>query len=152
MTLMTDVAIGTAIVAYIEPHAGQAARVQPLVRARPLLRGRDGGPGHVRGRALGRDARVQGGAPAGRDWFGDPARGSYLTTVLAAAGDARRVGRRGSPVQYAATPPERLFAGRDHLHTAVYGFDWELRAGNAPPAATALDHRFVGRGRDRGDR
>ena len=45
---------------------------------------------------------------------------------------------------YAATPPERLFAGREHLHTAVYGYDWDLRAANAPPPATALDHGFSG--------
>ena len=122
--------IGTAVVAYIEPHAGAGARVQPLVRARPLLRGGDG-----RARALFAGARwvatraCKARAAAGATWFGDPARGSYLATVLGArrhAGGMGRVGRRADGA--AATPPDRLFAGRDHMHTGVYRFVQDVPA------------------------
>jgi hypothetical protein len=35
---------------------------------------------------------------------------------------------------------DRMFAGRDHLHTAVYRFTGEARTGDGVSAATALDH------------
>jgi hypothetical protein len=39
---------------------------------------------------------------------------------------------------------DRVFAGRDHLHTAVYGFVCEVRAADGSSAATALDRPFGG--------
>ena len=37
-----------------------------------------------------------------------------------------------------------MFAGRDHVHTAVYRYCCEVRADDAPSAAVALDHGFAG--------
>ena len=37
-----------------------------------------------------------------------------------------------------------MFAGRDHVHTAVYRFVCEVRADEGPSAAVALDHGFAG--------
>jgi hypothetical protein len=39
---------------------------------------------------------------------------------------------------------DRMFAGRDHLHTAVYRFRSEHRVAGGVSAATALDHPFAG--------
>jgi hypothetical protein len=37
-----------------------------------------------------------------------------------------------------------MFAGRDHLHTAVYEFGWDVRAASGAPAFLALDRRYPG--------
>jgi hypothetical protein len=42
------------------------------------------------------------------------------------------------------TNPDRMFAGRDHVHTAVYRFVAEVREDGGPSAATALDRPFDG--------
>ena len=78
-------------------------------------------------------------------WFGDPTRGSFLTTVWVLEGcqpewDAW-VGRQMDDLR---AQPDRMFAGRDHLRTAVYRFEHELRTGTGVSAATALDHPFAG--------
>ena len=68
--------------------------------------------------------------PPGATWFGDPARGSFLTTVWVLDGFQAGVGRVGRPARWrrCAREPDRMFAGRDHLHTAVYRFASEVRA------------------------
>ncbi|MDQ1533850.1 MAG: hypothetical protein QOF28_1611, partial [Actinomycetota bacterium] len=38
----------------------------------------------------------------------------------------------------------RMFAGRDHLHTAVYGYAREVGIAEAPSAPMVLDRRFPG--------
>ena len=43
-----------------------------------------------------------------------------------------------------AAEGDRMFAGRDHLHTAAYHFVSEARADGGSSAATALDHPFAG--------
>ena len=89
--------------------------------------------------------------PPGR-LFGDPARGSYLATVWllpGMQGEWDDVGRRDA---YAATPPERLFAGREHLHTAVYGYDWDVARRRRAAARDRARPRLRGRDRDRDDR
>jgi hypothetical protein len=75
--------------------------------------------------------------------FGDPARGSYLATYWLLP-DAQATWDEWVQATYASMPPERLFSGRDHVHTAVYRYLWELRTEDAPPPATALDHGFDG--------
>ncbi|MCU1428025.1 MAG: hypothetical protein JWL83_2025, partial [Actinomycetia bacterium] len=42
------------------------------------------------------------------------------------------------------TAQDRLFPGRDHLHTAVYRYEFEERAEGGPFAALALDRDFAG--------
>ena len=66
--------------------------------------------------------------PPGATWFGDPARGSFLTTVWLLDGSQAGVGRVGRAARWrrCATQADRMFAGRDHLHTAVYRFAGEV--------------------------
>ena len=84
--------------------------------------------------------------PPGATWFGDPARGSFLTTVWLLDGTQAGVGRvgRAPDGDACAREADRMFAGRDHLHTAVYRFVGEARADGGVSAATALDHPFGG--------
>ena len=141
---MTDpVTIGSAVVAHIEPAAGEAAAFNVWYERDRLLRRRHGRTGHVRGRVLGRDPVPEDARLPGR-LFGDPARGSYLADLLAAAGVASSMGRLGGAACTPATPPSASSRAREHLHTAVYDCDWDLRGGGAPAPATALDHGFAG--------
>jgi hypothetical protein len=140
---VTDpVTIGSAVVAYIEPAAGEAAAFNAWYERDHFYAAAMAGPGMYAGarwvatRAC-KDARLPGRI------FGDPARGSYLATYWLLPGMQGEWDDWAARA-YAATPPERLFAGREHLHTAVYAYDWDRRAGNAPPPATALDHGFQG--------
>ena len=90
---MTEpVTVGTAVVAYIEPHAAQGARVQRAgtsattsTRPRWPVRGCTPAP------AGSRRARARPCAPSGT-LFGDPARGSYLATYWLLPGIAKRNG------------------------------------------------------------
>ncbi len=140
---MTDpVTIGSAVVAYIEPAAGEAAAFNAWYERDHFYAAAMAGPGMYAGarwvatRAC-KDARLPG------RLFGDPARGSYLATYWLLTG-MQEEWDDWAVRAYAATPPERLFAGREHMHTAVYGCDWDVRADGAPPPATALDHGFAG--------
>ena len=118
---VTEVGIGTAIVAYIEPHAGRGAGVQSLVRARPHVRGDHGGSGCVLGRPLGRDPRVQGVATAAVR-TGSAIRRAGRSSPRSGCSTARNpsgttwVTRQMAELR---TQADRMFAGRDHLHTAV---------------------------------
>ena len=83
--------------------------------------------------------------PPGATWFGDPARArssrpSGCSTGTQPEWDAW-VARQMEALR---AEGDRMFAGRDHLHTAVYRFAGEARAGAGISAATALDHPFRG--------
>src|SRR5262249_51249730 len=83
--------------------------------------------------------------PQDATWFGDPARGSYLTTVWLLDDTQEEwdawVRRQMDKLR---GEPDRMFAGRDHLQTGVYRYVNEWRAGPLVSAATAIDHGFGG--------
>jgi hypothetical protein len=141
---VTDVAIGTAIVAYIEPHPGQAQAFNRWYERDHMYAATTGGPGAFSGARWIATRACKAARPAGATWFGDPARGSFLTTVWLLDGSQSEwdawVGRQMEGLRAQA---DRMFAGRDHVHTAVYRFTSEARAGGVS-AATALDHPFGG--------
>jgi hypothetical protein len=136
------VAVGTAVVAYIEPHEGQARAFNAWYERDHFYAAAMAGPGMYAGARWVATRACKAVRPS-TTLFGDPARGSYLATywVLPGAQEAWDEWARGV---YASMPPERLFAGRDHVHTAVYRYLWEIRTEDAPPPATALDHGFDG--------
>ena len=82
-------------------------------------------------------------APPENALFGDPARGSFLATYWVLPG-MQAAWDEWAAAEYAKTPADRLFAARDHIHTAMYRFRWDARTEDAPPPATALDHGFAG--------
>jgi hypothetical protein len=137
------VGIGTAIVSYIEPHAGAAREFNRWYERDHFPAAVMAGPGAYSGarfvatRAC-KETRL------GNGLFGDPRRGSYLSVAwllpdTQAAWDAWVPGQ-----MEALVAAGRMFAGRDHLHTAVYQERWAHRAPDAPPAASTLDHRYPG--------
>jgi hypothetical protein len=136
------VAIGTAVVAYIEPHAGLARDFNRWYERDHFYAAAMAGPGMYAGARWIATRECKAVRPAAT-LFGDPARGSYLATSWVLPG------RQGAwdewaAAAYARTPPERLFAGRDHIHTSVYRYLWDAHTEDAPPPATALDHGFAG--------
>jgi hypothetical protein len=136
------IAIGTAVVAYIEPHAGAARAFNRWYERDHFYSAAMAGPGMFAGARWVATRECKAARPDA-NLFGDPARGSYLATYWVLPG-MQSTWDEWVAREYAATPPERLFAGRDHLHTAVYRSVWDARTEDAPAPATALDHGFAG--------
>jgi hypothetical protein len=140
---VTDpVAIGTAVVAYIEPHTGAAREFNRWYERDHFYAAAMAGPGMYAGARWVATRECKEVRPA-NDLFGDPARGSYLATYWLLPGTQAGWDEWVAET-YAAMPPARLFAARDHVHTAVYRYHSETRTEDAPPPATALDHGFAG--------
>jgi hypothetical protein len=142
---MTEVAIGTAIIAYIEPHEGQAKAFNRWYERDHMYAATTAGPGAFSGARWVATRACKAVRPPAATWFGDPARGSFLTTVWILDGSQPEwdswVARQMEELRAQA---HRMFAGRDHLHTAVYRFRGEHRVRDGVAAATALDHPFPG--------
>jgi hypothetical protein len=142
---VTDVPIGTAIVAYIEPHAGRARAFNRWYERDHMYAATTAGPGAFSGARWVATRACKAVRPAGATWFGDPTCGSFLTTVWVLDGaQPEWDGWVGQQMEKLRAEPDRMFAGRDHLHTSVYRFAHELRADDGVSAATALDHPHAG--------
>jgi hypothetical protein len=140
---VTDaVTIGSAVIAYIEPHEGLAREFNAWYERDHFYAAAMAGPGMYAGArwVATRDCKER--RPPGV-LFGDPSIGSYLATYWVMPGRQQEWDEWAAR-EYQATPPERLFAGRDHIHTGVYDFAWDVRHDDAPPPATALDRGFAG--------
>jgi len=143
---VTDrVEIGTAIVAYIEPHAGLARDFNRWYERDHFYTAAMAGPGAFAGGRWVATRACKARRPAGATLFGDPARGSYLATYWLLPGlHAEWEAWTVQQVQTLAAGG-RMFAGRDHLHTAAYRFDRETLADDAGVnSALALDRGFGG--------
>ena len=130
--------IGTAIVSYIEPHPGVAREFNRWYERDHFPAAVLAGPGAFSGARFVatrecKRARVDG------ELFGDPHAGSYLSVAWLLPG-TQAAWDGWVPDQMNALVAEgRMFAGRDHLHTAVYEHAWNVAAAGAPPAALALE-------------
>jgi len=142
---VTDVRVGTAVIAYIEPHEGQAQAFNRWYERDHMYAATTAGPGAFAGARWVATRACKGVRPPNATWFGDPARGSYLTTVwlLEDTQDEWEawVTRQMETLRDA---PGRMFAGRDHIQTGVYRFLQEWREGAGVSAATAIDHPHAG--------
>jgi hypothetical protein len=138
-----DVGIGTAIVSYIEPHAGAAREFNRWYERDHFPAAVMAGPGAYSGSrwVATRECKA---VRADADLFGDPDIGSYLSIAWllpdAQAGWDEWVGGQVERLQ----SEDRMFAGRDHLHTAVYEYGWEARVADGPPSSMALDRGYPG--------
>ena len=141
---MSDVLIGTAIVAYIEPHAGQAREFNRWYERDHFYAATTAGPGAFAGARWVATRACKAVRPPGATWFGDPARGSFLTTVWLLDGAQLDWDEWVARQMERLRAQDRMFPWRDHIHTAVYRYCCEVRADDAPAAAVALDHGFAG--------
>ena len=137
------VRIGTAIVSYIEPHAGVAREFNRWYERDHFPAAVLAGPGAYSGARFVatrecKDARVAG------SLFGDPALGSYLSIAWLLPGAQAGWDAWVATQMETLAVEGRMFAGRDHLHTAVYEYLWDAAAADAPPASLALERRYPG--------
>lgn len=141
---MSDVRIGTAVVAYIEPHEGEAREFNRWYERDHFYAATTAGPGAFAGARWVATRACKAVRPAGATWFGDPARGSFLTTVWLLDDTQPEWDAWVARQMDVLRAEDRMFAGRDHVHTAVYRASCEVRADDGPSAAVALDHGFAG--------
>jgi hypothetical protein len=142
---VTEVAVGTAVIAYIEPHEGQGRAFNRWYERDHFYAATTAGPGAFAGARWVATRACKAVRPTDATWFGDPARGSYLTIVWLLDGtqaewDAWVAGQ----MDRLRTEPDRMFPGRDHLQTGVYRFARECRAPAGVSVATAIDHPYEG--------
>jgi hypothetical protein len=141
---VSDVSIGTAIVALIEPHEGQARDFNRWYERDHFYAATTAGPGAFAGARWVATRACKAVRPANATWFGDAARGSFLTTVWLLDGKQAEWDGWVSNEMETLRAQDRMFAGRDHIQTGVYRYCCEVRAEDAPSAAVALDHGFAG--------
>jgi hypothetical protein len=140
MTRQYGVAVGTAIVSYIEPHPGEAAAFNRWYERDHFPAAVKAGPGVFAARRFVATRACKARRPAGR-LLGDPARGSYLAVAWVLPG------KQGEWDAWVAAEMEtiaaegRLFPGRDHVHTAVYRF---VEQSGPVDAIVALDRDCPG--------
>ena len=135
------VEIGTAIVSYIEPHAGQEVAFNRWYERDHFPATVKAGPGVFSAARFVATRDCKAVRPAAGRLFGDPKRGSYLGVAWVLPGKQTEwdewVGREMETI----AAQGRLFAGRDHVHTAVY----RCVAQSGPVDATvALECGFPG--------
>ena len=143
---MTEVGVGTAIVAYIEPHAGQAQAFNRWYERDHFYAATTGGPGAFSGARWVATRACKAVRPPAATWFGDPARGSYLTTVWLLE-DAQDEWEAWVTRQMETAPGSTRTACSPAATTsrrACTGSFGEARAGAGVSAATALDHPHAG--------
>jgi hypothetical protein len=157
------VRIGTAIVSYLQPHAGAELEFNRWYERDHFPAAVLAGPGAFSGarfvatRAC-KDARLgveprggpgsgvvaPTGSASGGQLFGDPRAGSYLSIAWLLPG-AQAPWDAWVPGQMQQLIAEdRMFAGRDHVHTAVYEHVWDAGSLDAPPASLALERGYAG--------
>jgi hypothetical protein len=134
------VEIGTAIVSYIEPHPGQAVGFNRWYERDHFPATVKAGPGVFAGARFVATAACKELRPEGT-LFGDPARGSYLAVAWVLPGKQAEwdawVGREMEQI----VAQDRLFPGRDHVHTAVYR---AVAQSDPVEAVVALDRGLAG--------
>jgi hypothetical protein len=135
------IAVGTAIVSYMEPHAGLEREFNRWYEGDHFPAAVLAGPGVFAG---GRFVAPRGGKelrpPAGT-LFGPVDRGSFFSVAWVAPGAQAGWEDWVATRMEELTAEGRLFAGRDHLHTAIYDYVAEV---GAPEAVYALDRCFPG--------
>jgi hypothetical protein len=135
----------TAIVSYIEPHAGQAREFNRWYERDHFPAAVLAGPGVYAGRRWVATRECKELRPPEGALFGDVARGSYLAAAFVLPGeqvawDAWVV----EQMKKLTAEGGRMFAGRDHVHSAVYRYAGELRSDPDAPGALALDRNYDG--------
>jgi hypothetical protein len=135
--------LGTAIIAYIDPHPAQERAFNQWYELDHFYAAAMAGPGAFAGGRWVATRSCKLLRPPGH-LFGDPSRGSYLATYWLLEGAQPAWDEWVQGQMAALTASGRLFPGRDHLHTAVYRPLWELRDADGPPIEVALDRCFEG--------
>jgi hypothetical protein len=125
VSVVPGVEIGTAIVSYIEPHPGQAVAFNRWYERDHFPAAVKAGPGVFAGGRFVATRACKELRPAAGRLFGDPARGSYLAVAWVLPGKQAEWDAWVAREMETIAAEGRLFAGRDHVHTAVYETVWD---------------------------
>jgi len=121
--MTADVAIGTAIVSYIEPAPGHAAAFNRWYERDHFPATVLAGPGVFAGARFVATRACKALRPAGT-LFGDPARGSYLAVAWVLPGKQAEWDAWVAREMEVIAAAGRLFPHREHVHTAIYRCAW----------------------------
>jgi hypothetical protein len=135
------VEIGTAIVAYIEPHEGTELEFNRWYERDHFYAAAMAGPGAFAGGRFVATRECKAARPASAPFFGDPHRGSYLALYWLLPGAHDEWNAWTARQVEALAAQGRMYSGRDHVHTAQYRFVAER---GTVPTAVALDRAFAG--------
>jgi hypothetical protein len=136
----SGVTIGTALVSYIEPHPGQAVAFNRWYERDHFPATVKAGPGVFAAQRFVATRACKARRPDGR-LFGDPARGSYLGVAWVLPGKQQDWDAWVGEEMETIAAADRLFPGRDHVHTAVYRF---VEQSGEVDAVVALDRGCSG--------
>lgn len=139
--MTTALEIGTAIVSYIEPHEGLAREFNEWYERDHFPATVLAGPGVFTGARFVATRACKTLRPDGATLFGDPARGSYLAVAFVVAGKQTEWDTWVAREMETIAAQNRLFPGRDHVHTGVYRFE---SARGAIPPVNILDRAWAG--------
>jgi hypothetical protein len=134
------VTIGTAIVSYIEPHPGHEIAFNHWYERDHFPATVRGGPGVFAGARFIATRACKALRPPGQ-LFGDPARGSHLAVAWVLPGKQAEWEAWVAQEMETLAAQDRLFAGRDHVHTAIYEWAWDS---GTVDAISALDRGYPG--------
>ena len=135
------VEIGTAIVSYIEPHAGQAVAFNRWYERDHFPATVKAGPGVFSAARFVATRDCKALRPDDGRLFGDPAHGSYLAVAWVLPDKQAEWDEWVGGEMETIAAQGRLFAGRDHVHTAVYEC---VSQSGAVDATVALECGFPG--------
>jgi hypothetical protein len=131
--------IGSAVVAYIEPHTGAEVAFNRWYERDHFYAAAMAGPGAFAGGRFVATRECKAVRPLDATLFGDPQRGSYLALYWLLPGAYEEWSAWTARQVSALAADGRMFAARDHLHTAQYRF-----VAQRGMAAVALDRAFAG--------
>jgi hypothetical protein len=135
------VEIGTAIVSYIEPHAGQAVAFNRWYERDHFPATVKAGPGVFSAARFVATRDCKALRPDAGRLFGDPGRGSYLAVAWVLPGKQTEWDAWVAREMETIAAQDRLFAGRDHVQTGVYRY---VSHSGPVDAVVALDCGFPG--------
>jgi hypothetical protein len=148
---------GTAIVSYIEPSPGYAREFNRWYEDDHWLNAVLAGPGILGGARFVATAECKALRPLGGTLFGDPSRGSYLGVAFLAPGMQAAWDEWVVRAMETIVAEGRLFAEREHIHTACYRvldmhgappLDADARGTGGVIAIADEQHMKLGRGPD----
>ena len=141
-----NVGLGTALFTLVEPHQGEEVAYNRWYERDHFYAGCMIGKGWFAGRRWVatrelKDLRF----PADTDFLPDIDAGSYLATYWVEKGEDGPAIAWGSEQVKWLHENDRMYEGRDHIHTLMYVHRWAYgRDDDGVPPALALDHPFQG--------
>ncbi len=138
--------LGTMLFTLVEPHPGHEVAYHRWYERDHFYAGCMIGPFNFAGqRWVATRPLKERRYPEGSPITPDPTQGSYLAVYFVLAGHHDEWNRWAVDQVNKLHANGRMFTDRDHIHTALYRYEWAVsRDPDGVPPELALDHRFGG--------